>query len=100
MIKNIKPLIMNDKSSFFDNLLTFLEKLAANRIHYTISYHLPQAISVLITVPDERWEVDFHQDGDIQIEAFRAYTGVQSGEEGKALLEDLFHRFSDAQTND
>jgi hypothetical protein len=86
---------MNRDIPVFDNLIDFLDKLSQSKIHYNLSYHLPQAISVLITVPGERWEVDFHQDGEIQIEAFRAYTDVVSEKEGEALLEDLFRRFSD-----
>jgi hypothetical protein len=86
---------MKDKPPVFDNLMTFLQKLSDNNIYYTLSHHLPHAVSVLITVPGERWEVDFHQDGDVQVEAFRAYTGVQGEQEGEALIEELLNRYSD-----
>ena len=46
---------------------------------------------VEVSVPGERWEVEFHEDGRIDVEVFASSKGVQ----GSELLEDLFHRFSD-----
>ena len=46
---------------------------------------------VEVSVPGERWEIEFHQDGQVGVEVFASSKGVQGAE----LLEELFSRFSD-----
>ncbi len=75
-----------------DGLLNFLERLKSARIHYRLSDPTEGAIMVEISVPGERWEVEFHQDGTVRVEVFVSSKGVQ-GAEG---LEDLFRRFADS----
>jgi hypothetical protein len=44
-----------------------------------------------VTVPGERWEIEYLEDGTIEIEIFRS-----DGElKGPEALNDLFSRFSD-----
>ena len=73
------------------DLLSFLARLKTAHIHYTISDHTEGAVMVEITVPGERWEIEFHEDGRLSVEQFVSPRGVQ----GPALLDDLFRRFSD-----
>ena len=77
-------------TSTISDLLTFLNRLKGSRIHYTLADHTEGAIMVEISVPGERWEIEFHHDGRRSVEIF-----LSSGVKGEELLEDLFYRFSD-----
>jgi len=46
---------------------------------------------VTVVVPGERWEVEFFEDHNVAVEAFRS-SGAISGPE---KLDELFERFSD-----
>ncbi|MGE0713188.1 MAG: hypothetical protein AB7N76_35430 [Planctomycetota bacterium] len=71
-------------------LLETLRKLSEAGIHYTLSAHRIDAVSILIAVPGERWEVDFLADGSIDVEVFRSDGAIH----GRELLADLFARHS------
>ena len=73
------------------DLLQFLARLKAAHIFYTLSDHTEGTLMVEVSVPGERWEIEFHEDGQIGVEVFVSLRGVQGGD----LLEDLFRRFSD-----
>ena len=47
---------------------------------------------VQIAVPGERWEVEFGEEGEVEIEVFKS-DGTIAGSEA---LADLFERFDDA----
>jgi hypothetical protein len=72
-------------------LLSFLKRLRVAHIHYTLSDPTDGAIMVEVSVPGERWEIEFHQDGQVGVEVFASSKGVQGAE----LLEELFSQFSD-----
>jgi len=55
-----------------DKLLEFLERLHEARIWYALQYVRDDAVSVLVCVPGERWEIDFLRDGGIDVEIFRS----------------------------
>ena len=77
-------------------LLEFLNKLQAHKIYYRLEHVRPDTLMVLVTVPGERWEVEFLADSDTQIEIFYSdKRGVLSGSEAKPLLEQLFETHSD-----
>lgn len=71
-------------------LLGFLCKLERHKIAYRLEHNRAEALMVLIAVPGERWEVEFFEDGLIEIERFGGSAGVSSGPEASALLEHLF----------
>ena len=73
------------------DLLNFLARLKAAKIYYRLSDPTDGAIMVEVSVPGERWEIEFHEDRQISVEVFVSLRGVQ----GPELLEDLFRRFSD-----
>jgi len=70
-----------------NKLLKFLQKLEAKKIHYTLEHNRDEFIMVLVTVPGERWEVEFDEDGNVEIEVFKNSTGVYSDE---SMLDALF----------
>ena len=44
--------------------------LERGKIHYTLQSCRDEAIMVLVTVPGERWEVEFLADGSVEVERF------------------------------
>lgn len=69
----------------------FLEKLEQHNIYYTLDKTRDDYIRVDISVPGERWEVEFAAEGDIVVERFRSVGDV----EGEEALAYLFGNFSD-----
>ena len=67
--------------------LHFLQKLEQHKIHYTLEHNRDEFIMVLVTIPGERWEVEFDEDGNAEIEVFKNSTGVYSDEH---MLDALF----------
>lgn len=74
-----------------DKLYRFLEKLEENRIYYLLDKTRPDYIRVDISVPGERWEVEFATDGDVLVERFKSVGDI----EGEEALHELFEGFSD-----
>jgi hypothetical protein len=65
-------------------LLDFLNKLQDHKIYYRLEHVRPDTLVVLVTVPGERWEIEFLADGD-----------TLSGDAAKGLLEQLFDKHGD-----
>jgi hypothetical protein len=55
--------------SAMGSLLAFLDRLEGAKIWYRLA-HVRDSIMVLITVPGERWEVKFFEDGAVEVERF------------------------------
>ena len=51
-------------------LLELLNRLNERRISYRLEHNRAEAIMVLITIPGQRWEVEFFEDGKIEVERF------------------------------
>jgi hypothetical protein len=73
------------------SLTSFLEKLENAHIHYRLSKARPETVMVEVTVPGERWEVEFFDDGHVEIEVFKVDGFIRNEE----ALSELFVRFSD-----
>jgi hypothetical protein len=58
----------------FGKLLGFLDRLEESKLHYRLA-HVRDSIMVEIAVPGERWEIEFFDSGEIEIERFIS-TGV------------------------
>jgi hypothetical protein len=74
-----------------EKLLSFLAQLKGARISYSLEHNRDETIMVLITVPGQRWEVEFFQDGSIEIEIFKSDGEIYD----KKMLDELFAKFSD-----
>jgi hypothetical protein len=72
-------------------LLAFLDRLEELNFSYRLN-HVRDSIMVEIVVPSERWEVEFFDNGEIEIERFVS-TGVQSIEDES--LSQLITEWSD-----
>ena len=69
----------------FSQLLTFLRQLDRAKIAYDLRHSREDAIMVQINVPGERWEVEFLEDDEIEVERFRS-NGVIHDETALAKL--------------
>ncbi|HVS36400.1 MAG TPA: hypothetical protein VMS17_12610 [Gemmataceae bacterium] len=77
----------------FHKLMTFLQKLEEAKIYHELAHHRYDAVSVYVTVPGERWEVDFLEDGTVDVERFRSNGHIDD----ESALTDLFANFSDEE---
>jgi hypothetical protein len=53
-------------------MLSFLNDLRRAKIYYRLSQHRDDALMVEVSVPGERWEVEFLDDGTVEAEVFRS----------------------------
>jgi hypothetical protein len=56
----------------FSRLLDFLRKLRQSKLAFDIRHSRDDAIMVEVNVPGERWEIEFLEDGEIEVEVFRS----------------------------
>lgn len=79
------------KSATRTQLLSFLNSLRAGKIHYELRQRRDDAIMVEVAVPGERWEVEFLEDGTVEVEIFRSEGEIHD----EAILRTLITRHSD-----
>ncbi|CAH2714854.1 hypothetical protein BACCIP111895_02030 [Neobacillus rhizosphaerae] len=72
-------------------LINFLNRLEESNIFYKLDKVRNEAIMVEITVPGQRWEVEFLEDGTVEIEKFISDRDFYDANE----LDTLFKDFSD-----
>ncbi|MEH1788713.1 hypothetical protein [Nostoc sp.] len=83
------------KNHGFGKLVTFLNQLEQERISYTLAHHRDETIMVNVAVVGERWEVEFFEDGSVEVERF-----VSSGEiNGEEVFSDLFAMYSEPESH-
>jgi hypothetical protein len=73
-----------------EKFIEFLNELEERKIYYRLN-KVRDAIMVEITVPGEKWEVEFMEDGTIEVEIFRSDGEIKD----EKALEILFRDFSD-----
>ncbi|MFJ7973749.1 hypothetical protein [Psychrobacillus sp. NPDC096389] len=71
--------------------IAFLNKLDDNNIFYKLNKVRTEAIMVDVAVPGQRWEIEFLEDGTVDIEKFISDKDMYDVSE----LETLFKEFSD-----
>ncbi len=71
-------------------LLRFLDQLELAKIAYRLE-RIRDSIMVVVAVPGERWEVEFFDDGQVEIERFFS-TGMIEGDD---VLDRLVAEHSD-----
>jgi hypothetical protein len=77
----------------YKELLNFLNRLTDAKLHHAVRHSRPDAITIEVFVPGERWEVEFVDYGDevhVEVEIYRG--GGVTGDE--KTLEDLFRKHS------
>lgn len=73
------------------DLLAFLNDLRAGKIYYELRQRRDDAIMVEIAVPGERWEVEFLEDGTVEVEIFKSDGQIHDS----TMLQQLLARHSD-----
>ena len=73
------------------DVLTVLRRLEAVRIRYRLEQTRDDAIAIEVVVPGERWEIEFLESGEVEIEIFRSTGEFLDAQ----ALDDLYARFSD-----
>lgn len=71
--------------------IAILNKLEKNSIFYKLNKVRNEAIMVEVAVPGQRWEIEFLEDGTVDIEKFISDKDMYDVNE----LETLFKEFSD-----
>jgi hypothetical protein len=79
------------KKNQFSRLLAFLERLDQSKTSYTMEHSRDDAVMVTILVPGEYWEVEFLEDGSMEIERYRSDGSIHD----ESVLEELFALCSD-----
>jgi len=72
-------------------LIEFLNELETKSIYYRLNKTRDASIMVEVTVPGQRWEIEFMNDGTIEIEKFVSDGNFYDAKE----LEVLIKKFSD-----
>ena len=80
-----------------EQLLKFLNMLEEKKIYYRLNKVREEAVMVEIAVPGERWEVEFMENGSIELEKFVMCDGVSSCSDIDHCkeLDELFDECSD-----
>lgn len=73
-----------------DAVLSFVAELEEHNAAYRLSVVRPEAMMVEVAVPGERWEIEFHRSGEIEIERFRS-SGEVGGSDVLTELWDLLN---------
>ena len=74
-----------------EKLLVFLNKLEKNKIFFNLTKIRDGSLLVEVTVPGQKWEIEFMEDGEIEIEKFLSDGQIFD----KSELEVLFKNYSD-----
>ena len=78
----------------FDRLLRFLQSLVKAKITYRLQNYREGALSVLARAPGEYWEIDFLEDGTVDIERFRSDGEIHD----VPMLKELFALWAEPET--
>jgi hypothetical protein len=79
------------KPNVFNQLLAFLADLQQGKISYSLAHHRDNALMVVAVVPGQRWEIEFFDDGSVEVEKF-----ISDGEiYGESALNELLVKYSD-----
>jgi len=70
-------------------LNSFLNKLEEKKIYYRLNKVRSESIMVEVVVPGQRWEIEFMDDGDIEIEKFIGDGKYYDKEELEILFKDF-----------
>lgn len=79
----------------FRQLLSLLDRLGKLKVPYHVRHSRDDAIMVVAHAPGEYWEIEFLQDGDVDIERYRSDGHIDD----ESILQKLFDLWSDDEEN-
>ncbi|MDB5357706.1 MAG: hypothetical protein JWN24_4159 [Phycisphaerales bacterium] len=69
------------------SLMSFLNDLRDAHISCRLSHNRDDAIAVEVAVPGERWEIEFLEDGTVEVEVFRSNGTIHDASVLSKLIE-------------
>jgi hypothetical protein len=81
------------KGQPFSNLLAFLDRLEKAKIPYEMRHSRDDALMVVAYAPGQYWEIDFLEDGEVEVERFRSDGHIDD----ESVLPELFALCSDEE---
>jgi hypothetical protein len=84
------------RSNIFKKLTAFLSELEQQGVSYSLAHNRDEAIMVIATAPGERWEIEFLDNGTVEVERFTSDGQIY----GQEILKELFARYSEEEPND
>jgi len=75
----------------FATLMELIRELKEAKIFFELSHHRDDGISILATVPGERWEIDVLDDGEVDFERFKSDGTIHE----RATLNEAIRQFAD-----
>ncbi|MGO9559430.1 MAG: hypothetical protein ACLPYW_10120 [Acidimicrobiales bacterium] len=54
----------------FEKVSKLCRELDARRVNYELTFARPEALMLSVAIPGERWELEFFEDGLIELERF------------------------------
>jgi hypothetical protein len=82
------------KRNQFSRLVTFLQRLDEANVPYSMRHSRDDAIMVVAFAPGQYWEIDFLEDGGIDVERFRSDGHIDD----ESVLEELFELWLNNET--
>jgi hypothetical protein len=83
------------KDTPYRRLLDFLARLGEAKIPYQLRHSRDDALMVVAFAPGQYWEIDFLEDGTIEVERYRSDGHIDD----ESVLEELFALWSDEDTS-
>jgi hypothetical protein len=84
------------KRDAYRDFLALLRRLEEAKIYYELHQSRDDALMIEVTVPGERWEIEFVDYGDeVQVEIERFISNGHIDDE--SALDELFSKFSDKE---
>ena len=77
----------------YARLLALLERLDEAKIPYTLSHSRDDAVMVCAFAPGEYWEIEYMEDGGVDIERYRSNGHIDD----ESALAELFAKCSDEE---
>ena len=80
----------------FRQLLSLLDRLDKLKVPHHVRLSRDDAIMVVAHAPGEYWEIEFLQDGDVDIERYRSDGNIDD----ESVLQELFDLWSDEEVKE
>jgi len=77
-----------------NRLYEILRQLDDADIKFELAYNRDNAVSIMITVPGERWEIDVFDEGAVEVERFVSGGVTETGD----LIDTLVQKFGSPPT--
>ena len=81
---------MSEINNPLAKMLAILNAFDEHDIPFYLEHHSEEALLATVSIDNERWEIEFYTDGEVQVEVF--YSDPDTGIEGEEALLRLFEK--------